>query len=596
MREGLAVRFLLTLLWCVSIACSGAVELATPLVLAVQSDMDTALHATAVRSTVRLLVERFGEGRIQVKRLTPRQLAKELESGKLDLVLSTSEFFSRVNISKNVLSPVASLWPVRSTSPSEVEGSVYIVRSSDTAIQTVDDMKRTSFALTSAESFSGWLIAQRDILKRGYDPSLFFEKVTFYGEDPLKVFEALENRHARVAVLPNCLFESLTRRGLVDAGKYRLIGASQSGMQRCAHSTELYPSLYLSMTAKVGQEKLRTVLDVIRMPTVFTMDFRWAMPASDRLVHDLLFDLKIGPYSSLSYWTFDRFVHEYSAAVASVLVVLLMILVYTTLVSYVVRVRTVQLRQALADRERIEREANASRDRISSLERAGVVGQMSTMIAHELKQPIGAITNFANGMLRRAKRGEIDPQVLINILEEIVSQGSRASEIVNRVRSYAKHQTPHLKTADLSVAVERAVDNFKRSRRSTAEVLTDMKPYLWAEIDDWEIELAVLNLLKNAADSVKDVAKPEIRLHVFKHDEYWRIEVSDNGPATTQEAVDQFMAFFMTTKESGLGLGLSIVSTIAERHKGHLLGRANPSRGVTLSLDVPNSDIDKEDV
>ena len=88
----------------------------------------------------------------------------------------------------------------------------------------------------------------------------------------------------------------------------------------------------------------------------------------------------------------------------------------------------------------------------------------------------------------------------------------------------------------------------------------------------------------------------EIRVRVFQCEQFWRIEVSDNGPKVTQEYVDHFMMLFMTTKESGLGLGLSLVSTIAERHNGRLIGRANPTRGVTLSLDVPRSSIEPADV
>ena len=154
-----------------------------------------------------------------------------------------------------------------------------------------------------------------------------------------------------------------------------------------------------------------------------------------------------------------------------------------------VRLRTRQLREAMADRSRIEKQAAASRDHIANLERTGIVGQMSTMIAHELKQPLGAITNFANGLLRRAKRGALDPQML--------------SEIVNRVRAYAKHQNPELKVSDMSICIERAIETFRRSKRTDALIRKAVHPYLWAEIDNWEIELALLNLLKNAADALE---------------------------------------------------------------------------------------------
>ncbi len=567
-----------------------------PFVLAVQTDENTKAYDAVIRTTVRSLVDQFGERKIVVKRCTTKELTEYLEKNKVDFLLTTADFFSRSNAKTPVLWPMASLWPKNASSPSEVEGALYFTRAGNRSIRSVDDMNRKTLALTSTASFGGWLGAKRDVLRRGFAPDSFFEKVTFYGDNPEDVVNAVANSHAHAGVLPTCVFERLRNEGRLRASDFRLLGVRKGGLRGCAYSTELYPSLYFSRTDSVSQRKANLLLEVLRSPKVFNAGYRWAPPASDRGIYDLFYDLKIGPYAKLGQQSFKEFFTENKFAVVTAISLFIFILLYSTIVSYAVRKRTRELRLALRERERIERDANASRDRIASLERAGMIGQMSTMIAHELKQPIGAITNFAHGMLRRAKRGDIDRNVLINVLEEIVDQGTRASEIVNRVRSYAKQKTPKLVTADLSVTVDRAIDNFKRSRRSQANIVTDISPYLWAEIDDWEIELAVLNLLKNADDSVKETQDAEIRVRIFQVEQFWRIEVSDNGPAVTQEFVDQFMMLFMTTKESGLGLGLSLVSTIAERHNGRLIGRANPLRGVTLSLDVPRSGIEPEDV
>lgn len=569
---------------------------AVPFVVAIQTDTDMKPYEKAVKATVKALTDQFGARRLVLQHLTEDELRKELEESKFDFLLTTADFFSRSNSKETQLFPIASLWPRYSSSPSEVEGALYFTRASNRSTRSVEDLSRKSLALTSTKSFSGYLVARRDVLRRGIDPKKFFENVTFFGDDPLDVVQAVAQNQAFAGILPTGAFEYLSHQGKINASDFRLIGVKQFGSRTHAYSTELYPSLYFSRTLKVSQRRANLVLEVLRSPKVVASGFRWGPPASDRVIQDLFYDLRIGPYEKLGRWSFEGFMQENKLEFSIAASAALLIILYSMIVSYAVRKRTRELRLALRERERIERDANASRDRIASLERAGMIGQMSTMIAHELKQPIGAITNFAHGMLRRAKRGDINTEVLINVLEEIVDQGTRASEIVNRVRSYAKQKTPKLVTADLSVSVDRAVENFQRSRRSKAQILKDVPPYLWAEIDDWEIELAVLNLLKNADDSTKEMTDAEIRVRVFQFEQFWRIEVSDNGPAVKQEQVDQFMMLFMTTKESGLGLGLSLVSTIAERHKGRLIGRANPTRGVTLSLDVPRSGIEPEDV
>lgn len=567
-----------------------------PLVVGVQIDADMGVYEEAVNVTVQALKEQFSPNRLHIQFFKEQELLARLQTGNIDYLLTTADFFSRSNTHSPRLYPIASLWPKYASSPSEVDGALYFTRASNRAARTAEDLNRQSIALTSVNSFTGWIIPRRDAFRRGFNPVYFFEKVSFYGDDPMDVVTAVSKSQAYAGVLPIGVFEKLCDEGRIKASDFRLIGAKQTGTRGVSFSTELYPSLYISKTERINQRQANLMVEALRSVRILNAGYRWGPPASDRVIHDLFYDLRIGPYEKIGQWSFANFLSEHKLAVSASAGILLLIIFYSMIVSYAVRKRTRELRLALQEREKIERDAIASRDRIASLERAGMIGQMSTMIAHELKQPIGAITNFAHGMLRRVKRGDIDTEVLVNVLEEIVEQGTRAGEIVNRVRSYAKQKTPTLVTADLSVSVERAVENFKRSRRSAAHITTDVAPYLWADIDDWEIELAVLNLLKNADDSVKESLDGEIHVHVFKFEQYWRIEVSDNGPAITQEKVDQFMMLFMTTKASGLGLGLSLVSSIAERHKGRLIGRANPTRGVTLSLDIPRSEIEPEDV
>ena len=181
--------------------------------------------------------------------------------------------------------------------------------------------------------------------------------------------------------------------------------------------------------------------------------------------------------------------------------------------------------------------------------------------------------------------------MLTEVLEEIVEQGTRASEIVNRVRAYAKHQNPELKVSDMSICIERAIETFRRSKRTDALIRKAVHPYLWAEIDNWEIELALLNLLKNAADALEGRPDAEITVRVYAEDKYWRIEVKDNGALITQHDVDKFMQPLVTSKSTGLGLGLSIIGSIAERHHGRLVATPNPKGGMTFALDIPRAEM-----
>ena len=99
----------------------------------------------------------------------------------------------------------------------------------------------------------------------------------------------------------------------------------------------------------------------------------------------------------------------------------------------------------------------------------------------------------------------------------------------------------------------------------------------WVEADDWEVELALLNLLKNSADAFAEVHPVRfgeggqcIRIRIEDHEDTWWIRVIDNAKSVTKEFTDQFFHKLETTKAQGLGLGLSIVSSLAERHAGRV--------------------------
>ena len=559
-----------------------------PMRIGVQFEFLDSNHGQAYQQTKDQIVRTFGGKNVEFVPLNVEELVNSISEASVDFLILDAGFYTRYETT-NGLKAVASVWPLSSSDPSVGTGSLFIARSSDDTILTPKDLVGKTIAAYYPKSFTGYLAGLRDLYQRGVVIESLEDKVIFVGPEPELVAGAVSSGRADAGILPACEFERLANEEHLDRSLYHLIGLRDDGLYQCAHSTELYPSFYFAAlpgTTQVLRKAVGTALFTMKSD-IESVD--WSLPATNRAVHDLLFDLKIGPYANLAAWRLSTFAKEQSTTVMIFLGVCFLIIFYAGSLSVLVRRRTKLLDQAIADRERIEREAAASRDHIANLERTGIVGQMSTMIAHELKQPLGAITNFANGLLRRARRGKIDPKVLAEVLEEIVEQGTRASEIVNRVRAYAKHQNPKLAMEDMSVSINRAIEAFSRSRRTNAVIDKHVMSYLWADIDGWEIELAVLNLLKNAADALEGYDDAQIRVEVRPEDRFWRIEVSDNGAKLTQQDVDRFMLPLVTSKENGLGLGISIVSNIAERHHGRVIGRANPERGVTICLDIPRA-------
>ena len=565
--------------------------LTSPMRIGVDLDSEGIERSGMIKATMGQLKRVFGEENLDIVQLERRELRKEILENRLDFVVSDAAFYSEMEVMAG-LSGVASLWPSTTSDPKESVGSVFFTRD-DSRIDSVEQLKDHRIAVSSPFSFAGNLIAQRDLFSRGLVPNVLLERVLYLGENDERIYRAVMSGEADAGILPACRIEAMIDEQRVSLNHLKFLNLRQGGPVMCAHSTELYPSYYFSVARDTDQALSKAVASALFVMPTFGRGADWGFPVSNRAVHDLFFDLKIGPYEHLARWSFERFMREQSAYFFALVIMVVFILCYAFLVSVMVRLRTKQLRVVLAERDRIEKQMTASREHIANLERTGIVGQMSTMIAHELKQPLGAITNFANGLLRRSRRGSLDARLLNEVLEEIVDQGTRASEIVNRVRAYAKRQTPELKIADMSVSIERAIETFKRSRRTEAKITTSIPPYLWSEVDSWEIELAILNLLKNAGDALENRPSPEISVRVFPEDRFWRVEVRDNGAMLTQEQVDAFMKPLVTTKANGMGLGLSIIASIAERHHGRLVASPNPTGGMSFGLDIPRVELQK---
>lgn len=562
--------------------------LSRPARIGVQTEFVQYLEGMPWEKTRLQLENSLGASNLEFVILESPNLIEAINNGSVDMAVTDAGNFIRFEMTGQLIG-LSSLWPVSTPDPSYADGVLFVKRASSTEINTLVDARNRLIGASYPTSFGGWLIALREFQWRGLNTEVITENTRFYGTDPANIMRALSQEKVDLAVLPTCAFESLVKKGVIDEADYAFLNVKEVDYSVCRHSGDLYPSFIISSFEGTDPVFSRAITAALQHMTGASTGVDWGPVASTRAVHDLYYALKVGPYEHLQAFRLSTFIREQSAGVTFTLGVIFLIVFYAGSLSVLVRRRTALLNRALEDRKRIEAEVAASRDHIVHLERTGIVGQMSTMIAHELKQPLGAITNFANGLLRRLRRGTIDPKVFSEVLEEIVMQGTRASEIVNRVRSYAKQQQPVLELTDMQVIVLNAISTFERSRRSSAKIEADLQPFLWADIDAWEVELAILNLLKNAADSVEGLSDARIRVRVRPEDRFWRIEVIDNGPKITQEEVDRFMMPLVTSKAGGLGLGLSICSNIAERHHGHIIGYANPEGGVTIAMDIPRA-------
>ena len=226
---------------------------------------------------------------------------------------------------------------------------------------------------------------------------------------------------------------------------------------------------------------------------------------------------------------------------------------------------------------------------MSTLERAGIAGQLSSMIAHELTQPLNAVVNYARGLRIRHSRKRLDDSTLDETLARISDQGMMASEIVNRVRGYAKNGETKDERCDLARLLAQSVERFRLARPQAPRPVILSADSAPVEGHPMELSLLIHNLLKNADEASRGVPNPRIEADVTAEAELVRLTVSDNGPEISAEALSLLFEPLHTTKAGGLGLGLSICRSIAESHGGRIEAAKDASGRLTFVLELPRA-------
>ena len=364
----------------------------------------------------------------------------------------------------------------------------------------------------------------------------------------------------------------------------------------CRHSSPLYPDIILAASARSDPALVKAVARaLLEMPTSDD-GYAWGIGAKTAQTARLYRELRIGPYRYLREVRWDTLWENYKPWFAGFAALLLFAGFHILRTNRLVRLRTRQLSVALLEKDRLAEEARKSRDRLYQMERAGVVSQMSAMLAHELRQPIYTLTNFAGGIAMYVKRKYAMDPMVEKASQGILSAADRISQIVERVRSYAKQKEAKRVRIDLRELVDRTLATFRHTTASDGvEVEVTGEAGAAVSGDPLELELVLLNLLRNAATAMAELPPPrKIRLSwstdeaaglVFAH-------VEDEGPELTSEAFEALSHPVNSLKPDGLGLGLSLCRTIVERHGGELSFAKRPDRsGLRVTVALPKLDV-----
>jgi PAS domain S-box-containing protein len=245
----------------------------------------------------------------------------------------------------------------------------------------------------------------------------------------------------------------------------------------------------------------------------------------------------------------------------------------------------------IEDRKSAEEERERLRADLAHVNRVSMLGELAASVSHELKQPITAAMTNAKTCLRWLKREQPNVDEAIEATSRIVTDGTRATETIDRLRSLYKKDFPQRELVEVNEIIGEMVELLRAEANQYAvsirtNLVVDL-PKITA--DRVQLQQVFMNLILNAIEAMKETGGVLTVKTQLGEDGQLLVSVSDTGVGLPREKIEQIFDAFFTTKPQGTGMGLSISRSIVESHGGRLWATANNGPGATFHFTLPTA-------
>jgi two-component system sensor histidine kinase DctS len=246
-------------------------------------------------------------------------------------------------------------------------------------------------------------------------------------------------------------------------------------------------------------------------------------------------------------------------------------------------------------RKRAEELNRQQEEKLQESSRLATMGELSSMLAHELNQPLAAISSYTAGALNVLDRADqnaapVDPGLLRRALEQARAQAQRAGQVIRSVHEFVKKREPMRQL----VAIEEVVDGVRalvelQARQAYVALQVEVPGHLPPVLADRVLlEQVLLNLTRNAIEAMAavDPEKRVLRIVAARANGQVSVSVIDRGHGIPPEVAERLFSPFFSTKAEGMGMGLSICRTAIEFHGGTLTHAPNPDGGTIFTFSL----------
>lgn len=451
-------------------------------------------------------------------------------------------------------------------------GSAIVVRA-DSSIYRLADLQDKVVVASDPQALGGYQAAMGLLHQLGYRPDSFFKQLDFLGFPLSPLIYQVRDGTADAAITPFCTLEDMVNTGLVARQDYRIIHSVVPQGYDCDVSTALYPNWSFAAAETVAPQFTKQItralfdLPADHIAAVQAGTLGWSAPVSQLRVMELFKDLQLqhpvlSPYQSVYQWILKN--KKWGG-------ILLLIFVISTIYHLWLEYKFRQKSEYLVNTERQLKDKALQLERLQS---AAILGEIGAGLAHELNQPIAAITQYSEGaMIQLERPGQENPE-LYHVLGKINAQSIRAGAVVHRIRGLLKRRQAKAELLDIVLVLNEALVLLRHElERACVQVKVRVQGEAFELMGD-SVGLSQMwvNLVKNSVDALAscgDHRERKLWIDITFNSNEIKILLIDNGEGLQGQA-SELMASFASTKDSGLGLGLAICKDVVSRHHGNM--------------------------
>ena len=524
-----------------------------------------------------------GEKFVLLPLSTLSALEKAVRTGQVDFFITNPGHYVTLE-QRYGAARLATLESVRTGKPGAAIGAVIFTRAGNPAIRSLKDLRGRSLLASSPQAFGGYRIAWGVLHDARINPRGDLEKVIYMGLPLDRIVLAVRDGKGDAGTVRACLLESMAAEGRIRMRDFRILHPRKVEGFDCALSSPLYPDWPFAKTKGTSPALAKRV--AIALLGLDGDGVRhWTIPLSYQPVHELFKKLRIGPYQvNLQSVLLETLSRNWGwFAFAGLLLVLA--LLHVSRVEYLVHARTRELKQS-------QERARLRLAELAHVSRQVTLGELASGLAHEISQPLGAIGNYAAGC-RRALAAGRPGATLEKPLAEISRQAEHAGRILKRIRSFLRSPRGRREPASLNAILEDALDLLcAETRAAGVKIETRLDAGIPpVPVDAVAIGQVAVNIIRNALEAMS--ANPEgtprdLRIETSRDGGMARVAISDTGPGLREEEIEAMFEPFRTSRENGMGLGLSISRSIVHNHGGRIGALANErGRGLSVVFSLP---------